>query len=424
LGGISIEGEGLGETGTDQFVKEGGRDGNSVGTELHEPADDLRESGLGDREGDAESLVGKVLIDLGWVVGSLADVAGLVGVELDDDGEGSAATEHAKAVVEIGLGVPVFRMVKATAGVKEGADATGVEVTDGLGLVVPADGVPFPEVVVEGQDIDVAESELILALGEVGEVEGFAVGDSLGELLEDGGRGLEGRFRGDIDGSIEPFDVDDDLFGQVRGKSGEGLAGELNFRRGGGVAQGSLGDKEADQLASTKADLRESPVRIGEVKPVPAAIEGDRGAVLILEDFEDALDGPLVTSNDPGQAGFGRVISGTELLKKSLIEFDSVEPSPFSFDQRVRRHGGSILKTLPAGIAGLAVVMAVLLGNGAGKVRGVGRVRAPLDRQLGRLAWVGSTEERVLNHKRWATARSSGERRSGGACQGVAFRRC
>ena len=339
MGGASIEGEGLGETGTDPFVKEGRGDRNGVGTELHEPADDLRESGLGDGEGDAESLVGKVLIDLGWVVGSLADIAGLVGVELDDDGEGSAATEHAKAVVEIGLGVPVFWRVKAAASVEEGADATGVEVTDGLGLVVPADGVPFPEVVMKGEDIDVAERQLILALGEVGEVKGFAVGDSLGELLEDDRWGFEGGFWSDIDGGIEPFDVDDDLFGQVRGESGEGLTGELNFRSGGGVAQGSLGDEEADQLAGTKADLRESPVRIGEVKPILAAIEGDRGAVLILEDFEDALDGPLVTSNDPSKAGFGWVISAAEFLKKPLVEFDGIESGPFSFDQRVRRHG-------------------------------------------------------------------------------------
>ena len=53
--------------------------------ELHQPADDLREGGLSDGEGDTESLVREVLIDLGRVVGSFADVAGLVGIEFDLD---------------------------------------------------------------------------------------------------------------------------------------------------------------------------------------------------------------------------------------------------------------------------------------------------------------------------------------------------
>lgn len=133
---------------------------------------------------------------------------------------------------------------------------------------------------------------------------------------------------------------------------------------------------------------------VGQMEAILGAIEGDRGAVLILEQLKDALDRPFVASHNPGEAGFGRVGSGTEFLEQSLVEFDGVESGPFSFDQRVSRHGESILRTLPADIAGLAVAVTALLTNGAGKGRGVGRVRASLDRQLGRLAWVGSTEER------------------------------
>jgi hypothetical protein len=326
-------------------VAEGrGLDGDGMRAKLHEPARDLFESGLGDIEGDTESLLGQFVIDLGWVVGSFADIAGLIGIEFDFDEHFWATAKHAEAMKEVGLGIPVFWGEKRPTGIEEGADTAGVKVSDGLGEVIEADGIPFAEIVMKDEHIDIAVGQPIFALGEVGQVEGMSIGDRLGELLEGGGRGFECGFGGNIDGRLESFDIDDDLLREKGGQFGEGLTGELDFGRGESAMEGPFSDEEADQFSGAKTNFREGPMGVSQVKSILDPIESDGGTVLVLEYFEQPLDGPFVTPHDPGEMGLGRVGSGPQLLEEPFVELDRLEASPRGFRRWGRRHGRPILR--------------------------------------------------------------------------------